>query len=91
MFTNSLSLDNKQDLVWPLRVYESSNCVVELSLAYKRDFEISTTCKVNYMAVLDWYGTDSSHHKVDLRRLIRKEYKKVIFIYCKCNYNSSRV
>ena len=62
---------------YPLRLYESSHCVVELSLSRKSDIINPGDPVVNYMTVLHWYGTDGSHHKVDLRKLIRKKYKQV--------------
>ena len=74
----------RQHLPWPLRVYESSDCVIELCMAYRVDLEYHTNSEVNYMALLHWYGSDGSHYKLDLRRLIRKEYRKVndiIYMY----------
>ena len=74
----------RQHLPWPLRVYESSDCVIELCMAYRVDLEHRTESKVNYMALLHWYGSDGSHYKLDLRKLIRKEYRKVndiIYMY----------
>ena len=63
-------------LPWPLRLYESSDCVIELILGHKIDLEISRN-NSNYMCMLHWYGSDGSHYKVDLRKLIRKERRKV--------------
>ena len=65
---------------YPLRLYESSHCVVELSLSRKSDIINPGDPVVNYMTVLHWYGTDGSHHKVDLRKLIRKKYKQVQYM-----------
>ena len=71
------TLTVRQHLPWPLRVYESSDCVIELCMAHRVDLEYHTNSEVNYMSLLHWYGSDGSHYKLDLRRLIRKEYKKV--------------
>ena len=46
-------------------------------MAYRVDLEYHANSEVNYMALLHWYGSDGSHHKLDLRKLIRKEYRKV--------------
>ena len=75
IFLSTLTV--RQHLPWPLRVYESSDCVIELCMAYRVDLEYHTKSEVNYMALLHWYGSDGSHYKLDLRKLIRKEYRKV--------------
>ena len=86
------TLTVRQHLPWPLRVYESSDCVIELCMAYRVDLEYYSESEVNYMALLHWYGSDGSHHKLDLRKLIRKEWKKVNdticlhYIICSCLY-----
>ena len=69
VFTNSVD----STLPWPLRLYESSDCVIELVLGHK----LISRNESNYMCMLHWYGSDGSHYKVDLRKLIRKERRKV--------------
>lgn len=59
----------------PHRIYESSSCVVELSLGYHEGMD-NSKCS-NYAAILHWYGSDGSLHKLDLRKLIRKKAKQV--------------
>lgn len=46
----------------------------------------SEQCDSNYLAKLHWYGTDGTHHELDLRKLIRKEMKKVLTpVSCYCS------
>ena len=51
-------------------------------MAYRVDLEYHANSEVNYMALLHWYGSDGFHHKLDLRKLIRKEYRKVNDTIC---------
>lgn len=61
----------------PLRLYESEDCAVELVMACAVDAELPDLPASNYLAQLHWYGSDGSHHRLDVRRLIRQHRKKV--------------
>ena len=61
-------------------MYESSECVVELLMGHKLDLEYHKymqSTESNYMCFLHWYGSDGTHRKIDLRKIVRRERKKV--------------
>ena len=64
-------------LPWPLRLFESEQCVVELVEGSTTDAELSMRLESNYMAVLHRYDSDGTHRKLDVRRIIRKSLRKV--------------
>ena len=69
-------------LPWPLRVYESEECVVELLMGHNNDLQYTAdqfAKESNYTCLLHWYGSDGTQRKVDLRKLIRKERKRVSY------------
>ena len=65
----------------PLRLLDTEWCSVELVVGQTHDHSLQayqqspmSSC---YHAILHWYGTDGSHAKLDLRKLIRKAAKDV--------------
>ncbi|XP_065915005.1 uncharacterized protein [Dysidea avara] len=63
----------------PLRLLDTEWCSVELVVGQTHDHSLyaqrqapMSSC---YHTILHWYGTDGSHAKLDLRRLIRKAAK----------------
>uniref|UniRef100_A0A1X7UZZ4 Uncharacterized protein n=1 Tax=Amphimedon queenslandica TaxID=400682 RepID=A0A1X7UZZ4_AMPQE len=73
-YCSNITLSN---FPYPLRLFESSQSVIELSLGNRTCISgLHNSMVANYMAVLHWYGTDGSHHKVDIRKLIRRRYKE---------------
>ena len=83
-----LDSSGESSLPYPLRLFESSWCTVELLAAHKLDMDQRTSItESNYLTVLHWYGSDGSRHSLDMRKLIRHEMKKVSDFYiliCKC-------
>ena len=67
----------ESSLPWPIRLYESSKCTVELTMAQTQVVYENDLKESNYLAVLHWYGSDGRVLKLDLRTLIRQEMKKV--------------
>ena len=61
---------------WPFRVFENDECVVELLATSTTDLE-GSKAESNYHASLHWYGRDRRRGKLDIRKLIRKQLKKV--------------
>ncbi len=68
-------------LPWPTRLYESNDCVIELSMGFKLQqsstHQFFEKAECNYMCVLHRYHSDGTHTKIDLRKILRKERKKV--------------
>ena len=65
----------------PLRLLTTDWCSVELVAGYSHDLSIysqrhrpNTSC---YHTMLHWYGSDGTHIKLDIRRIIRKSIKDV--------------
>ena len=50
---------------------------MELVEGSTTDVELSMRIECNYMAVLHWYDNDGTHQKLDVRRIIRKNLRKV--------------
>lgn len=78
-FESHLSPTDKFVLPQPLRVFENDECVVELLVTSTTDLE-GSTYESNYHASLQWYGCDGRQGKLDVRRLIRKQLRKVSLI-----------
>ena len=65
----------------PLRLLKTDWCSVELVAGYSHDLSFykmrkrpNTSC---YHTMLHWYGSDGTHVKLDVRRIIRKSIKDV--------------
>ena len=65
----------------PLRLLTTDWCSVELVAGYSHDLSViykhnvpTTSC---YHTVLHWYGSDGTHAKLDIRKIIRKSVKDV--------------
>ena len=65
----------------PLRLLTTDWCSVELVAGYSHDLSVygrrhrpNTSC---YHTILHWYGSDGTHVKLDVRRIIRKSIKDV--------------
>ena len=65
----------------PLRLLDTEWCSVELVVGQTHDHSLQsmpqTPVSSCYHTILHWYGTDGSHAKLDLRKLIRKAAKDV--------------
>lgn len=68
---------SESSLPWPLRLFESSWCTVELLAAHKLDMDNRGITESNYYTMLHWYDSDGSKHSLDLRKLIRNKMKIV--------------
>ncbi len=54
--------------------------MVELLMGHTNDLQYTSdqfAKESNYTCLLHWYGSDGSQRRVDLRKLIRKERKRV--------------
>ncbi len=56
---------------------ETEDYVVELMLTSTSDMELTQPTEANYGAVLHRYHAEGTHHRVDLRRAIRKQLRQV--------------
>ena len=73
-------------LPWPVRVFESDTCVVELTVVSTRaDISLREGQFANHSAWLNYYGSDGTRKKVDLRKMIRRKLREVhnvVYIVC---------
>lgn len=70
----------------PLRMLQTEWCSVELVAGYSHDLSVhvsydrpNTSC---YHTMLQWYGSDGVHAKLDIRKIIRKSVKDVSNSIC---------
>ncbi|XP_065914704.1 uncharacterized protein [Dysidea avara] len=84
----------------PLRLLDTEWCSVELVVGQSHDHSLysqrQTPVSSCYHTILHWYGTDGSHVKLDLRKLIRKAAKDTLMNFLQtddgpCDYETKRL
>ena len=71
----------------PLRLLNTEWCSVEIVTGHSHDYSVSgcgmSRCPVYcFHTMLHWYGSDGTHAKLDLRKIIRKRVKDVRILIC---------
>lgn len=72
----------------PLRLLKTEWCSVEIVAGHSHDFTLSSSgmsrCPLYcFHTMLHWYGSDGTHAKLDIRKIIRKCVKEVRTQICK--------
>ena len=70
----------------PVRLLKTEWCSVEIVAGHSHDFSVVNSCigipTYCFHTMLHWYGSDGTHAKLDIRRIIRKCVKDVRMNVC---------